>query len=123
MLIRIDNDSSQSIYEQILTSIRADIANGRIVPGEKLPAAKELSLALGIHQHTVLHAYKVLQAEKLIELRRGRGAVVIGTGQASTELKKQLKQVAALAKEQGISSQTLVALLQETMAAESLGTN
>lgn len=87
MLIRLDNDSSKSIYEQILTSIRADIAHGRIMPGEKLPATKELSLALGVHQHTVLHAYKVLQEEKLIDLRRGRGAVVMATGQVSASLK------------------------------------
>ena len=82
MLVRIDPESEAPLFAQIAASVRADAAAGRVRPGDRLPAARDIAAALGVNVHTVLHAYQDLRDEGLVELRRGRGAVV--TAQAAT---------------------------------------
>ena len=76
MLIRIDPTRPTPLPEQLTSSIRASIVDGRLAGGERLPAARELAASVGVNMHTVLRAYRQLRDEQLIELHRGRGAVV-----------------------------------------------
>lgn len=82
MLIRLHPDSAAPLHQQIAASIRACIVEGSVADRERLPAARLLAESLGINVHTVLHAYQQLRDEGLIELRRGRGAVVSGLAEA-----------------------------------------
>lgn len=81
MLIAVDPSLPVPLYEQLAASVRSGIASGAIVPAEKLPSARDLAASLGINVHTVLRGLTILRDEGLLDLRRGRGAVV--TGQAS----------------------------------------
>ena len=76
MLIRIDPALSTPLYEQLASGIRASIIDGRLSGGERLPTAGVLAESLDLNVHTVLRAYHRLRDERLIELHRGRGAVV-----------------------------------------------
>ena len=80
MLIRIDLQAGEAVYDQIASALGAQIASGELAVGERLPAARDVADALGINMHTVLHAYQTLRDQGLIELRRGRGAVVTAHG-------------------------------------------
>lgn len=82
MLIRIDPNSSVPLGDQIAAAVRGAISDGSVEPGERLPAARALADSLGVNVHTVLRGYQRLREEGLIELRRGRGAVVT-SGDAS----------------------------------------
>ncbi|GAA1578388.1 HTH-type transcriptional repressor YtrA [Leucobacter aridicollis] len=111
MLIRIDEASERAIYEQIADSIRADIAAGKVRAGAALPAAKRLAAALDINVHTVLRAYQQLRDERLVDLRRGRGAVVTSLAGTLVELSSEVRDLVDRASLLGVSQVTLAALV------------
>ncbi|MEN3536137.1 GntR family transcriptional regulator [Microbispora sp. ZYX-F-249] len=76
MLIVVDPSSAQPLADQVAASVRAAVARGAAVPGDKLPSARAVAAALGINLHTVLRGYQQLRDEGLVELRRGRAATI-----------------------------------------------
>jgi GntR family transcriptional regulator/MocR family aminotransferase len=63
----------QSLYEQL----RSAILDGRIAPGTKLPATRQVATGLGVARNTVLAAYELLIAEGYVIPRPGAKAVVV----------------------------------------------
>lgn len=76
MLIRVDGDSEASLHSQIADQVRQAVAAGEVREGERLPSVRSLARGLGVNMHTVLHAYRNLEHEGVIDLRQGRGATV-----------------------------------------------
>jgi GntR family transcriptional regulator len=64
------------IFLQISRNVRALLARGDLQPGEKLPSARDLAQRLGVNPNTVVHAYRELEAENVIETKRGLGTFV-----------------------------------------------
>lgn len=73
---RLDSGDERTYAAQIASQVRRGIAEGEIGPGARLPSGRELAAMLEINLHTVLRAYQELRDEGLLDLRRGRGAVV-----------------------------------------------
>lgn len=113
MLITIDAESATPLFEQVSASVRSDIVAGRLVPGDRLPAAKEIAAALEINVHTVLRAYQQLRDEGLVDLRRGRGAVVTAAALPLVELHGDILALVRRAAELGLPQSTLAALVKE----------
>lgn len=114
MLFRIDFAGDEPLFRQLADQVRTAAARGDLRAGERLPSARDLADSLDISLHTVLHAYQELRDEGLIELRRGRGAVV--TDAAARELgglHRTLAAAAAEAKQRGLSLDTTIGLLKE----------
>jgi GntR family transcriptional regulator/MocR family aminotransferase len=63
----------QSLYEQL----RSAILDGRMKPGTKLPATRQVATGLGVARNTVLGAYDLLIAEGYVTPRPGAKAVVV----------------------------------------------
>lgn len=116
MLIRIDVDSTRPLFDQVAASVRADIVTGRLSPGDRLPSAREVAEALEINLHTVLRAYQQLRDEGLVDLRRGRGAVVSASAGPLAELSDDITALVSRAAALGLSPTTLAALIKETPA-------
>jgi GntR family transcriptional regulator len=113
VLIRIDPGSGVAIFDQIAASVRADASRGTLRPGDRLPAARELAEALEVNVHTVLRAYQQLRDEGLIDLRRGRGAVVTAAAARGSELLDAVRALVADARRAGVPPQTLLTLIRE----------
>lgn len=112
MLIRVDAESQRPLYDQVAASIRADILAGTLTPGDRLPAAKEVAAALEINQHTVLHAYQCLRDEGLVDLRRGRGAMISASAAPLAELATDIAHLVSRARQLGVSAAALAAIVQ-----------
>lgn len=90
MLITVDPQARTSLADQVAAQVRYAIARGELREGERLPSARDLAAAIEVNMHTVLRAYARLQEDGLIDLRRGRGATVIRSGNASFDRLRSL---------------------------------
>ena len=66
------------IWKAIADALRSDLAEGRYVPGDRLPTEAALASRFGVNRHTVRHGLAALVDEGLIRTRRGSGAFVAG---------------------------------------------
>src|SRR4051794_12744468 len=114
MLIRVDPASELSLFAQVAASVRADAANGRLRPGDRLPSARDVAGALGVNLHTVLRAYQELRDEGLVDMRRGRGAVVTDAAAPLAQLRDDVVALTARARAIGLSPDMLATLVKET---------
>ena len=60
-------------HEYVAEQIRRHIALRLIRPGESLPSERELASMFGVGRPTIQHAMRLLEADHLVEARRGRG--------------------------------------------------
>ncbi len=116
MLVRIDPTSTVPIYAQIAASVRRGLAEGTLVQGERLPGARDLAEGLGVNLHTVLRGYQELRDEGLIELRRGRGAVVTAKGVRAAGALSALTAYIDQARRAGLSVDEATRLVREGMS-------
>ncbi len=73
----------RSPYEQLAASLRDDITSGRFNPGDQLPTVVDLAAAHTVAVGTVNRAVALLKSEGLIDVARGRRAVVTGASRSS----------------------------------------
>jgi GntR family transcriptional regulator len=113
VLLRIDPASAIPLFEQLAASIRSDASRGVIRAGDRLPAAREVADSLDINVHTVLRAYQALRDEGLVDLRRGRGAVLTDRVANYSELGEAIPRLVATARELGLGVSTLTAMIRQ----------
>lgn len=119
MLFRIDPTSAEPLFAQLASQVRVAVLHDELRPGTRLPAARDLAASLDINLHTVLRAYQDLRDEGLIELRRGRGAVV--AQRATDDLGPVHDAVTALvetARSLGLAPGTTLGLVKDALISE-----
>jgi GntR family transcriptional regulator len=75
-LFTVATGSAEPIYRQLIELVRRRIAAGQLKAGDELPSVRELAQALVVNPMTVSKAYGLLEAEGLLERRRGLSMVV-----------------------------------------------
>lgn len=65
-----------SLWKQIVERFEADIGEGRLAPGTRLPTEMELAERFGVNRHTLRRALAALTDQGLIEATPGRGTFV-----------------------------------------------
>jgi GntR family transcriptional regulator len=113
MLLRIDPASAVPLFEQLAASVRSDASRGTLRSGDRLPAARDVARSLDVNVHTVLRAYQTLRDEGLVDLRRGRGAVVTDLVANYGELGEAIPRLVATARELGLGVDALTAMIRQ----------
>ncbi|MGW7729445.1 GntR family transcriptional regulator [Streptomyces canus] len=73
---RIDRRSGVPAFQQIVQQTKQALRLGVLVPGDRLPTAKEVSETSAVNPNTTLKAYRELEREGLVEPRPGQGTFV-----------------------------------------------
>ena len=76
MLLEIDHHSGVPIYRQIKDQVREQIMAGRLKEGDQLVSVRELAAQLKVTPVTISKAYSAMEAEGLLERRRGIGLFI-----------------------------------------------
>ncbi len=71
------------IYRQVVEQVQRLVAGGQLGPGDELPSVRAVAERHAINPMTVSKAYSLLEAEGLLERRRGVGMVVAAGVQAA----------------------------------------
>ena len=118
MNITVDTEDRRPIYRQVADEVRALIARGELGEGSHLPPVRQLAADLGVNMNTVAAAYRELQAEGLITVRHGSGAVVSSrqtSGPAAGDLRRSLRAVLAQMVLSGMGRGEIALLVREEL--------
>jgi DNA-binding FadR family transcriptional regulator len=88
-------------HEYVAEQIRRHISLRLIRPGESLPSERELASMFGVGRPTIQHALRLLEADHLVEARRGRkgGTFVSAPEQDSDAMEDKIARLLARVKE------------------------
>jgi GntR family transcriptional regulator / MocR family aminotransferase len=71
-----DRDFKAPAYKWLYAALRDEIVNGRLRPGARLPATRELARRYGLSRGTVMNSFDQLKAEGYLECTVGSGTYV-----------------------------------------------
>jgi GntR family transcriptional regulator len=80
MIIQIEHNAPEPIYEQLIAEIQRMIETGQLAENDSLPSIRQLASQLDVAINTVARAYQELE----------RKGLVIGNGRKGTFVKRQI---------------------------------
>ncbi|MBR7090160.1 MAG: GntR family transcriptional regulator [Lachnospiraceae bacterium] len=89
-MIVLDYRDKRPLNEQVAEKIMNLIAQGGLVPGERLPSVRNLAMDLSVNPNTVQRAYAALEEKGYITTITGRGNYVSEESQWKNNLKKEV---------------------------------
>lgn len=116
-MIRLDPSSSTAPYEQVRAQLAAQIVDGTLAVGAKLPTVRGLAEQLSLAPNTVAKAYAELEQSGLTESRGRAGTFVAATGDKSrTRVRDAARDYARLASSLGLSTEEALAMVTAAFA-------
>ena len=117
MEIFIDTKSSEPVYAQIVSQIRAAVQQGALKAGHSLPPVRQLAGDLMINPNTVAKAYKMLERERVVRGAGRQGTFIEEDASAQIELgnhqdaRHEIETVLKSLKARGLSTTQLKLIL------------
>jgi DNA-binding GntR family transcriptional regulator len=71
-----ERDSKVPAYRWLYAALRDEIVNGRLRPGARLPATRELAKQYGLARGTIMNSFDQLKAEGYLDAGVGSGTYV-----------------------------------------------
>ncbi|MFG2576338.1 GntR family transcriptional regulator [Streptomyces sp. NPDC048481] len=117
---RIDRRSGVPAFQQIVQQTKQALRLGVLVPGDRLPTAKDVAETSAVNPNTTLKAYRELEREGLVEPRPGLGTFVrrtLGRPETGTDSPLYGELVAWMAKaaEAGLEQEDVAALVASAL--------
>ena len=119
MLVDIDTSDPRPVYRQIVDEIRRCVSVGILKAEESLPAVRTLAAELKVNANTVQHAYRTLEQEGDVHVKRGLGTFISarakdhGRGRPSTIARQIAERMLREGFRHGLLASDLIAALQE----------
>src|SRR3954453_3821349 len=76
MLVSLDPHDGRPLYLQIMDEVRRAVSVGTLRPEDPMPSVRELAGELVVNPRTVSQAYRELEHEGVVYVRRGQGTFV-----------------------------------------------
>ena len=98
-MVSINKTSNKPYYEQLILSIKEEILQGVIRPGDQMLSIREMAKRLLMNPNTVSKAYQVLEKEQILITIKGKGTFVKSIEDTSRderriqELKEKFKEL------------------------------
>jgi GntR family transcriptional regulator len=112
MQVTINPADSRPIYVQIMDEVRRALVVGTLAGEDPLPSVRQLASELRVNPNTVAQAYRELEREGVVYVRRGQGTFVSAAQPAGRERRALIRGVAERAlidaHRHGISAQELI---------------
>ncbi|WP_022882382.1 GntR family transcriptional regulator [Gryllotalpicola ginsengisoli] len=119
MQLRIDATNPAPASEQVRTQVMVLVRDGKLPPGAKLPTVRRLADELGIAVNTVARAYRLLEADGILETFGRRGTFVADSGDAiQQQLHAAATQYARKIASLGIGARDAIAAVTAAVNAE-----
>lgn len=121
----MDSRSGVPAYLQLVQQVRQAIRLGMLRPGDQLPTVKEVVTSLTINPNTVLHAYRQLDLENLVEGRQGVGTFVAAAAaplppDEVRSLRSSIDRWVTRARAAGLDEESMSALFAESVRSGSV---
>jgi GntR family transcriptional regulator len=119
MLVDIDAGDPRPVFRQIADEIGRAVATGVLKPEDPLPPIRALAAELKVNANTVQHAYRTLEQEGVVHVRRGLGTFVSPAVKAPTRAQQAVaarrlaERMLREAFRQGLLASDLIAALKE----------
>lgn len=89
MLVNLDARDGRPLYLQIMDEVRRAVSVGTLRPEDPLPSVRELAAELVVNPRTVSQAYRELEHEGVVYVRRGQGTFVSSRAQRDGEERRR----------------------------------
>jgi GntR family transcriptional regulator len=85
MLLAINTADARPIYVQIMDEVRRGLVLGTLKAEDSLPSVRQLAADLRVNPNTVAQAYRELEREGVVYVRRGQGTFITDAGTNGNE--------------------------------------
>jgi GntR family transcriptional regulator len=72
----VDPGSDRPLYLQVVDEVRRELVRGNVAAGDALPSLRQLAADLRLNPNTVQQAYRELEREGIVWVRRGQGTYI-----------------------------------------------
>ena len=116
-------DGSAPIYSQLVEQIKLGIVSGEWIPGQRVPAVRELAVDAGVNPNTMQRALQELERQGLLFSQRTSGRFVTEDTEMIEDAKRTLanRHITAFIRQMqalGYTRQEIVAMLEESERGE-----
>jgi GntR family transcriptional regulator len=119
VLVDLDPKDPRPVYRQIADEVGRCISVGVLKPDEPLPAVRRLAGELKVNANTVQHAYRQLEQDGTVYVKRGLGTFVSPAVKEPSKARQAMvaRQIAERALREafrhGLLASDLIAAMQE----------
>lgn len=118
--VTLDPRDARPLYLQIMDEVRRALVVGALRPEDPVPSVRELSAQLVVNPRTVSQAYRELEREGVLYVRRGQGTFVAPDARADRRgvAREVAKRAVLDARRNGLNVDELLSTIREVAGEE-----